>query len=956
MSTPRARLPRSLLLAFALSGVSALIYEVVWVRLLGDLFGHTAYAVQVVLAVFFGGLALGSYLSDRPGLAGRDLLKVYAAVEVLVGAAGLLFPLTVEALTPFYDARAPLGFETAGAHLFRLAAASALLVVPTALMGATFPLAVKWQAARDAGRGGVAALYSANTLGAAAGAWACAFVLLPLLGVSYTLAAAAAGNFAAALLAFRLSRAARDESAEAARPRGVEAARFEGVEATPAEGAGSARSGWAAAGGEAESSSESPSSESPAVAAASGLPASRAALLLFLTGFVAISLEVLWTRALDQVLSGTVYSFATVLAVFLLGIALGSWAYRRLPGRLPPLRTFVAVEVLLANYVLASLFLIHFIPAVSARAGAQLGAGFVRRGVVLESLLSALVLLVPAVCMGVVFPLLLDAARARAGRVGLLVAANTAGSVLGPLAAGFLLLPRLGLRDSLVAMAALSLGLAAAAAVLKSDVVRAGPLVAAGAGLALVLCVLSPPEVRIWGGPGERLIDYREDPAAAVSVVESAGPQRERRLKVNNTYSLGGGRGVFTERRQGHLPMLLHPSPRRVLVLGVGTGNTLGAVSLHRPQRLLAVDLVPGVLEMARKHFGGTNYRVLENPGVQVVAADALRVARATPEKYDVVIADLFHPWQAGVGSLYSREHFAAVRRALADGGLFCQWLPLYQLSEEDLKSIVRTFLSVFPEADAWLGNFGSTTPILALVGSERPGGLRWARWEASTGDAALRESFASVYLDRAAEAVGGYVGGRADLERFAGAGGVNSAGRPTVEFAAPAALFGGGFEPAKRKSLEALLALAEGREVPVSLDGALDPARAEEALANVPAVRLMVRALIEMERGDEGAALESALRSARLARGYEIPSKVLASLALDSYEARPLRAEEAFREVLRARPEDPAALVGLGRTYLMLGRAGEAERAFERALRAAPDSPEAREGLEEARRAGASR
>ncbi|HEY0171975.1 MAG TPA: fused MFS/spermidine synthase [Pyrinomonadaceae bacterium] len=922
MSAPHNRLPRRVPLAFMLSGVSALVYEVVWVRLLGDLFGHTAYAVQVVLAVFFGGLALGSYLSGRFKRGGYDPLKVYAVIEILVGLAGLLFPLTVSLLTPFYDGNAPPGLETGGALLFRLAVATLLLLIPTALLGATFPLVVGWQSARDGGRGGVATLYAVNTLGGAAGAWASAFVLMPLLGVTYTLAAAALGNFAAALLALSLRAGPRGESVDAT-SRAADTPDVVEVAAVDTE-----------------------------------VPAARAAVLLFATGFIAIALEVLWTRALDQVLSGTVYSFATVLAVFLLGIAAGSWVYGRFLRGLPPLRTFAAIEVLLANYVLASLFLIYFIPGVSSGLGARLGLGFVRRGVILESLLSAFILMVPAVCMGILFPLLLDAAgsRARHARVGTLVAANTVGSVLGPLAAGFFLLPRLGLHNSLIVMAGLSLALAVTVAITNASRAKAGPLVAAGAGLALVLLILSPGDIRVWGAPGERLIDYREDPAATVSVVESGGPQRERRLKVNNTYSLGGGRGVFTERRQGHLPMLLHPEPRRVLMLGVGTGNTLGAVSLHRPARLVAVELVPGVLELAKRHFAATNYRVLESPGAQVITADALRVARATPEKYDVVVADLFHPWQAGVGSLYSREHFSAVRRTLDEGGLFCQWLPLYQLSGEELKTIVRTFLDVFPESSAWLGNFGSTTPILALVGSERPVRLHWGRWESGMGDPAIRESLTSVYLDRPAEVTGGYVGGRADLERFAGAGALNSLGRPTVEFAAPSAFFGEGFGQAKLSALEALVGLNENPETPISDDGVRSPVGAEEVRANAAAVRWMVRALVEMERGGKEPALRAALQSARLARGYEIPSRILASVAIDAYETHPLLAEEAFREVLRARPDDLDALNGLGETCLLLGRADEAAQAFERALKVAPDSREARDGLERARRAPAAR
>jgi spermidine synthase len=571
-------------------------------------------------------------------------------------------------------------------------------------------------------------------------------------------------------------------------------------------------------------------------------------------------------------------------------------------------------------------------------------------------LLSAFILLAPAVCMGVIFPLLLDAARGRtrAATLGLLVAANTAGSVAGPLVAGFFLLPTLGLQNSLIVMAGLSLSLAVVVTVFNASRVKAGPLVAAGAGLALVLLILSPREIRIWGDPGERLIDYREDPAATVSVVETGGAARERRLKVNNTYSLGGGRGVFTERRQGHLPMLLHPSPRRVLVLGVGTGNTLGAVALHRPQRLVAVELVPGVLELAKKHFAATNYRVLESPRARVITADALRVARATPEKYDVVVGDLFHPWQAGAGALYSREHFTAVRSALADGGIFCQWLPLYQLSEEDLRTIIRTFLAVYPETDAWLGNFGTGTPILALVGSESPVRLRWKRWEDSLAEGELREGLKAVYLDQPAEMLGGYVGGRAELERFAGAGPVNSVRRPTVEFSAPATLFDEAFGPSKLRSLEALLDLGGSGGVPVSFDSVQGHPDEETISANAVAVRLMLKALIENERGDGVRAVGTAARSVQLARGYEVPAAILTELAWGVAGRSPSTAEQGFTEALRVRPADPNALTGLGHVYLAQRRPDEAAEMFERALKVNPDWQEAAEGLELARRSKA--
>jgi spermidine synthase len=903
--------PPSLLAALTLSGVAALAYEILWVRVLGELFGHTVYAVHVVLAVFFGGVAAGSAASDRLRLSGARLLRAYAVIEGLIAVAGLAFPHLAAAVTPLYDRLAPLELETGPAVAYRLVTATALLLIPTALMGATFPLLLRWL--REQGRPPRAAslLYAANAAGGALGAWGCAFLALPRLGVSGTLLAAALSNVASAALALRLA-ASGGVAAPAPDPR---------------PGAGRARR-------KDEGATESPLKLAPLAA------------LFFATGLIALALEVLWSRALDQVLSGTVYSFATVLAVFLAGIALGSLWFARLSASRSPLALFVSVEVVLAVAVGGSLVILGQVLPLSDRLEAWLGLGFVRRGVVLESVLSAVVLLVPTVCMGLTFPALLALARER---IGGLVAANTLGAVLGPLIAGFVLLPRLGVRGGLAVCAASALGLAFLSRRLAVPLPRIDfPLV--GAAATLTLLVVAPADLRVWGRPGEVLVDHREDPAATVTVVQSPGPAG-RRLKVNNTYSQGGGRAIFTERRQGHLPMLFHRNPERVLVLGVGTGHTLGALSLHEPRRLVAVELVPGVVEIARRHFGDTNHGVLSNPRVQVMVADARRVVRATPGSWDLVVADLFHPWQAGVGSLYSREHFTAVRQSLLPGGVFCQWLPLYQLSGRDLQAIVRTFLDVFPHADGWLGNFGAATPILALIGSDQEVRLRWRRWEDALASPELKDALAAVYLDRPAEVVGGFVGDRRALERLAGAGPLNLVDRPLVEFSAPSALFSETLDVSKRQSLAALIASADGAPVPVDAEGAADPPASDEVAAHLAAVRAILEAQLAMEEGRRAEALAAAVRATRLSRGYDVPAAIAAELAWHVHRELPDLAGEAFQEVLRVRPADAGAFTGLGVSYLVRDRLDDAEAAFRSALTARPGWPEAEAGMAEVAR-----
>jgi spermidine synthase len=896
-------MPRLLAVSLALSGASALIDEVLWVRLLGDLFGHTAYAIQAVLAVFFGGMAAGSLFSDRLRTSGRRLLAVYAGLEAGVGICGLLVPDAVRLLAPVYDRLAPLGVEDAGALPSRLLLTAILVLPPTAAMGASFPLAVRWLAATGGGSA-LGSLYAANTLGGALGAWAAAFVLIPVLGVRDTLAVAAAGNMMAAALALCL---------------------------------------WARSGA---ADPEHPSA--PALPAEAPVSGPALGFLLLVTGAVAIGLEVLWTRALDQVLSGTVYSFATVLSVYLAGIALGGWAYRRRLARFPPLALLAAMELLLAVLVIASLFLLRGIPALSERLSSRLGPGFLQRGVVLESLLSGALLLLPASCMGVLFPLLLGLAlRHRPARgPGVFVAANTAGAVAAPLVCSLVLLPSLGLRSSLLLVSAVCFSLAASILFIAGPPRRI-PLAVAAA-LTLLILAGAPRDVRLWDRAEESLIDYREDPAATVSVVADRARPWERRLKVNNTYFLGGGLGVGNERRQAHLAMLLHPSPARVLVLGVGTADTLGAVSLYHPQRLLAVELLPGVVEMARRHFAETNERVLDDPAVRVLAADAVRVARAGGEPYDVVIGDLFHPWQRGVGALYSREHFQAVRRRLAPGGLFCQWLPIYQLSTDDLRTVLRTFLDVYPETTAWLGNFGIEMPMLGLVGADRPVAVHWSRWEAARADARIRASLASGGLEWPWDLAGSYLAGRPEVQRFAGPGRLNTLDEPIIEFDAPRALFADRFRASLAATLRGLLQPESPPEAPLSLDGADTPDRAAIA-ANTRAAQWMLEARLSMEEGDAHGGLEAALRSARAARGYERPLSLLANVAWWTRRQEPALALEAFEEVLGSRPDEPGALLGLGEACLLLHRPQRAAEAFRRALALQPGWPEAAQDLRRA-------
>jgi spermidine synthase len=405
------------------------------------------------------------------------------------------------------------------------------------------------------------------------------------------------------------------------------------------------------------------------------------------------------------------------------------------------------------------------------------------RGLAVEAATAIGVVLVPATVLGRVFPQLLAGMGTRmpAVALGRLLAVNTAAGLAGALCAAFVLLPRFGLAGGLAAIAALVAAGAAVAA--RPGIARAGALASAGllAVGAVVLPVLHVP----WpeAGASGALLYYRDGAAATVSVTEEA--RGRRTLRVNGRYALGGTDGRLLEARQMHLALLLHPAPRRVLTLGVGTGATAGAALVHPEVTVDGVELLPEVLEAAAL-FAEENRGVLGH--ARLVVDDARTFLLATAHAWDVIVSDLFLPWTAGSAALYSVELFELGRARLAPGGLFCQWLPLYQLAPDDLETIVASFAAVFEHVQLWIAYHRTRQPIAALMGTDVPlvadaGALR-ARAAAAEGGRGL------AGLDDPADVAVLYVAGDASLRAAVGGVAPLTDDRPRLEFTAPAAYF----------------------------------------------------------------------------------------------------------------------------------------------------------------------
>lgn len=749
MTVDRARHMPGLLLVLAvlffLSGASALIYQVLWLRLLGLVFGVTVYAASTVWAAFMAGLAIGSVFGGRLADRAARPLRWLAAVELLIGATALATPLALELLQGAYAAVHPaLDSSLVSLTLVRLAISTAVLIVPAALMGATLPLVIR-SSLLDAGglgnRAGV--LYATNTAGAIAGTLAAGLLLIPGFGIRTSFLVAAALNAVVALVAVSLGDRARPAAA----------------------GPGGGGSG----------------------AAGRGIPADGRQLVVLAvftaSGFISLALEVVWFRILTLFLRPTVYGYAMMLAAVLAGIAIGSYLaapfLRRLAPRRDLLMPLAWLEGGIAVAALLSFAVLPGIPRVMTTAGPvvePLIGGYLAY----QALVSAVVILPAMLLFGAAFPIGLHVWAARgshagevASRVGLFYALNVGGAIAGSLGAGFLLLPGLGSLKTVQLLAALALAsaLALLAAARSAPRLRIAVAVLLVGGCAAAWQVTPDPFEAFLAQryPGATIVWQREAVQATVSVHQE--PRGIYTLHVSGNHqasSIGA-----THHRIGNLPMAVHPNPRRALVIGLGGGATAGAVAGHPGVEVDVVELSREVTQAAGRFFRDVNFGVLTRPNVRLHVDDGRNYLLLSGRRYDVVTADVILPIHAGSGNLYSREYFMLVRQALEPGGLVLQWVAG---TEAEYQLIMRTFLSVFPETTLWAD--GSL-----MLGSVAPLQLRRADFEAKLADPVRREMIASLGVRSFEDLLGLYLAGPDELRGYVGEGPVLTDDRPMVEY-----------------------------------------------------------------------------------------------------------------------------------------------------------------------------
>jgi spermidine synthase len=692
---------------YAASGAAALVYQVAWTRLFSLQLGHTTAASSTVLAAFMGGMAVGAWIGGHARSdSGRRLLQLYAAIELFIAAIAFVLPGALLAVVPvltwaYADGATPTLFA-----FVRVAISLVLVGLPAAAMGATFPIAVAWlvsvteranATSESTPAATVGVLYAANTAGAALGAISAGFWLIPAIGLRATTAMGIALNTAAAIGALWL---ARHQTADQARQhKSRRTARTSRRAAVPR----------------------------PALACTAAA----------LSGFLALVYEVTWTRLLALVLGPTTYAFATMAASFITGIAFGSFIGTVLARRVsdPALWLGGMLAVTAVSAPAAAWFTASRVPLFVA-SHVSAGAGF--ESIVLQEALAVALLVLPtSIALGAGFVLAVATATSATAEIGRdtarVYAANTIGAVVGALSAGFVLIPHLGLQSSFVEIGRVgAIGGIAIATLALLQHARKRALIGAVALAAAVAAVfgalpdwdrqlLSSGAYKYSRSLDSQVLDatlragtleyYKEGAAGTVSVRRTGG---SRALAIDGKVDASNAGDMLTQRLLGLLPVMLHDRPADALVIGLGSGVTADAVlASGEVQRLDVVEISPEVVE-ASAYFERENRGVLKKPGVRLLIGDGRSHLQLSTRQYDVIVSEPSNPWMAGVAALFTREFFEAVRTRLRPGGVFCQWAHTYEIAEQDLQSIVRTFASVFPDGTLWLVGDGD----LLLIGT----------------------------------------------------------------------------------------------------------------------------------------------------------------------------------------------------------------------------------------------
>ena len=722
-----------ILILFFLSGTSGLIYEVVWQGMLNLVFGNTTFATTTVIASFMGGLALGSFCFGRLADRYKKPLRLYAYLQVGIGIFAILFPFILSGISAIHISiyhHFPTTFYVSS--LIKFALCFLVLLIPSFLMGGTLPVISKFFVTTfEKLSWGVGSLYGSNTLGGVIGAFFAVFFLINSLGVKETTYTAAAINILIAGVVLGLSRFLVSDNSEKPKRRGKKTEKIE-QQVYP---------GY--------------------------IP--RLVLVVYaLSGFCALAYQVLWTRVLVFFLGNTTHAFAVMLTTYLLGLALGSFIFAKFLDKRKHLLTLLAfIEVFIGLFALSSIWgfteLWSMLNNIYATLGTDWSALIVTRYIG-----SFLIMFIPTLLMGIAFPLVnkiyTKNLNGLGHGIGNIYSANTLGSIVGSFMAGFILIPAIGITKSIMLIALVNLILGAVvtfSTLFTRYRVKWATIVIATTLLAVLVTTIITPSITLQRlRHGEELIYYEEGASATVAVVQNEKGFNE--LIVNGAYEVPiDYASLRTFHMLGHLPLLLHENPQKVLIISFGAGITSGAVARHDLQQIDAVEISPEVIE-ANKYFVKENQSVLTDPRVNLIIEDGRNYLLRTTNQYDMITADATHPKSGDSWILYTKEFYELCKKRLNPDGLMAQWLPMHSLAPVDYKTIIKTFQTVFPYTTLWF-----TNDHTILIGTTKELTIDFALLSQRLQDKKIKEDLEKFNLGDPFSFLGSFIMGKESLIKY---------------------------------------------------------------------------------------------------------------------------------------------------------------------------------------------
>ncbi len=711
-----------------LSGFAALVYQVLWMKQLGLLFGNTSQAASATLTSFFAGLAVGSWLLGKRVSKSTQPMRTYAWLEVGIAITALIYFVILLLYRSIYPAIYQSIDSTALLLIIKFALSLLLVFPPAFFMGGTIPVIGQYVVRESQSFGSLSALmYGVNTLGAAIGAALAGFFLPLWLGFNLTCILAISTTSLVAIIAFLLARKAKPHSFSSTPSSTPETPALKiKHQSAPALSRQERRRL------EREQKRNTTTSQKIATAPETPAPAKSSKVILalcFLSGFGVLALEVIWTRIFTQVLENSVYTFSAILLVLLICLAIGSLA-SSLVARLktPPFITLTVLMLLSAVSIAATPY--FFMKLTN---GMQLVAstGTWSTYILLIITTAALTVAPSAIILGMVFPYLMKAEEkhliAPGLSLGRLATANTIGAIIGAMLCGFIFLDTLGMWKSMQLIAWIYI---VAALVIPLSLNKRGVVTKLACFATLIgVLIASPKNLPVTStdpnGAKETVLEVWEGSDCTVSVTESN--HLGIAIKINSHYSLGSTSTYMQEKLQADLPLFIKPDAEDLFFLGVGTGTTAGSALDPRHEhvkKVVACELVPEVITAAKKYMTDVNGfdttgGLFDDPRAKVVVEDGRHYLMATDETFDIINADLFVPFRSGAGSLYTKDHFESCKARLKPGGIFVQWLPMYQLTEKEFSIICKTMIESFPQVSMWRHNFQPGYEVVALIGHE---------------------------------------------------------------------------------------------------------------------------------------------------------------------------------------------------------------------------------------------